>query len=112
MQKTTGNTEHREIQPAVKRAPCQLRPETCRFSVSSRAVYAFQWLVTTYLGSRPRVSGNVEDKTTGDEADKCHQMEGKAPAIHSKGHHGANVSGKEPANHATLSTTEVHLCQR
>ncbi len=79
---------------------------------SNRPVVSISHALTAYLGSRPRVSGNVEDKTTGDDADKCHQVEGKAPAIHSKGHCGANVGGKEPANHATLSTTDVHLCQR
>ena len=76
---------------------------------SSWVLYAFHQLVTTDLGGRPRVSGNVEDKATGDKADKCHQVEGKAPAIHSKGHCGANVGGKEATNHATLSTTDEHL---
>ena len=64
-----------------------------------------------YLGCRSRICSYIKYKSTGDKADSCHEMKGKAPAIHAKRHCGANVGGKEAAHHSSCRVVAA-LCEQ
>lgn len=56
-----------------------------------------------HLGGWPRVCCYIKHKATGDKTDSCHQVESKAPSIHTKGRCRANVGGKKTPHHPSCS---------